>query len=344
MARLLEPVKLKNSTIKNRLVLPPMATGKADDQGYVTPSIHDYYAEKTRGGYFGLVITEHAFVSPEGKASKNQMSVAHDSVNESLSSLAKMIHSSGSKALVQISHAGGKALREHTGFAPVAPSAVPIPKPVLPGIARQNREYELPHELTRPEIEKTVEAFAAAAARVKLAGFDGVELHAAHGYLLNQFFSPLTNRRTDEYGGSVLNRARIICDIIKAVRKAAGPEFMISLRLGACDYTEGGTTLDDSIAVALSFESAGIDLLHISGGMNGYAIPGVNAQGYFSELSKGIKKVVTVPVILTGGVTEPDAAERLLKDKKADMIGVGRAVLADSNWAKHAVERFNKMS
>lgn len=338
MAHLTEPLILKTAAIKNRLVLPPMATGRADNEGMITQSILDYYAEKTNGGYFGLVITEHAYVSIEGKASKNQMSAADDACIEPLSRLADVMHNHASKAFVQISHAGGKALRENTGFTPVAPSAFKCPEPLLPGIITQKREYETPHELTTPELGKTIYAFVKAAERVKKAGFDGVELHAAHGYFLNQFFSPLTNKRKDEYGGSAVNRARIIVEIINAVRESVGREFLICLRLGACDYLDGGTTLNDSLAAAPLFEGAGLDILHISGGMNGFIVPGVHAQGYFSELSGPLKSAVSIPVILTGGITDAFAAEQLLKDKKADLIGVGRAVLKDTDWAKHAIE------
>ena len=165
-----------------------------------------------------------------------------------------------------------------------------------------------------------------------------MEIHSAHGYLLNQFLSPLTNKRTDEYGGDISNRIRIHLQVIQAIRTAVGPDFPILVRLGASDYTEDGTTIEDSKIAARAFEKAGVDIIHISGGFVGYTPPGLAGQGYFAPLSEAIKSVVSLPVILTGGITEGEAAEKFLKEKKADLIGVGRAILQDSTWAEHAIE------
>lgn len=189
-------------------------------------------------------------------------------------------------------------------------------------------------------IKELIMKFKDAAKRVKDAGFDGVELHSAHGYLLNQFYSPITNKRNDEYGGDLLGRIKIHLEIIKAIRETVGVDFPILLRLGACDYIDGGTTIEDSIRAAVEFEKAGVDMLDISGGLYGSSIPGVKVekQGYFSELTQAIKEVVSIPVILTGGITEVCAAEELLSSGKTDLIGVGRAMLKDSMWAKKAIE------
>ena len=157
-------------------------------------------------------------------------------------------------------------------------------------------------------------------------------------YLLNQFFSPLTNKRTDEYGGDIERRIRLHLEVIEAVRAAVGQDFPVLLRLGASDYREGGTTIKDSLVAAQAFEKAGIDILDISGGFSGYQVPGLNDQGYFAPLTAAIKDAVALPVILTGGITEPMAAEQLLADGKADLIGVGRAILNDSKWAQRAME------
>jgi len=172
---------------------------------------------------------------------------------------------------------------------------------------------------------------------VKQAGFDGVELHSAHGYLLNQFLSPLTNRRTDRYGGSLENRLRLHIEVIEAVRDAVGPDFLLLLRLGAQDYLEGGTVLADSIEASRHFEAAGVDMLDITGGLSGYVRPGSDEPGYFSELSAPIRSAVSIPVILTGGVTEAGQVEDLLARGDADLIGIGRALLRDSGWAVDAV-------
>ncbi len=327
MSYLLKPLKVRSMNLANRLVMPPMATAKAEYDGAVSQTLLDYYDEKSRGGYISLIIIEHSCIAPEGKAGNNQLSVTDDAMIPGLARLAEVIHRNGSKAAMQINHAGSAALREVTGTTPVAPSAIANP-----------RRGDMPREMTRKEIDAVVYAFKDAGRRVIEAGFDAVEIHAAHGYLLNQFLSPLTNRRTDEYGGVLSNRIRIHLQVIEAVRSAVGPDFPIQIRLGASDYTEGGTTLEDSKIAARALEKAGVDVIHISGGFIGYTPPGLSGQGYFAPLSEAIKSVVSIPVILTGGITEVEAAEKLLKEKKADLIGVGRAILQDSTWAEHAVQ------
>ena len=336
MAFLLEPLSVDSLTLKNRLVLPPIHTAKAEANGEVNQRVLDHYNEKSRGGHIGLIIVEHSYVSPEGKASKNQISVESDGMIENLRKLAKVIHSNGSKALLQMNHAGSTAIQELIGTMPVGPSAIVNPK------QEKNIGQDIPHVLTKKEIYNTVLSFQRAAARVKEAGFDGVEIHAAHGYLLNQFFSPLTNTRTDEYGGKVLNRIRFHLEVIEAIREKVGADFPVFLRLGASDYMENGTPIEDSLIAAHEFEKAGIDALDISGGFCGYVIQGVSKQGYFSDVSRAVKEKVSVPVILTGGIKDVLSAERLLRDGMADLIGVGRAIMKDSNWAKNAIEELDK--
>jgi 2,4-dienoyl-CoA reductase-like NADH-dependent reductase (Old Yellow Enzyme family) len=331
MALLLEPLETDSLSLVNRLVMPPMATRKAKPDGKVSQALLDYYDDKSRGGYIGLIIIEHSFISPEGKAHHNQLSVAEDSVTEGLKKLAIVIHHNGSKAVMEISHAGCQAEEEVTSAAVVGPSAVVNP-----------RRGNIPRELTVAEIAKIVQAFHDAAVRVKKAGFDGVEIHAAHGYLLNQFLSHLTNKREDEYGGSLSNRIRIHLEVIKAVRAAVGEAYPVLMRLGASDLTEGGMTIADSQMAAREFEKAGVEILDISGGFCGYIVPGLSGQGFFAPLSEAIKKAVSVPVILTGGITEAQAAEKLLAEGKADLIGVGRAILHDSKWAQKAVESLSE--
>lgn len=327
MSYLLKPLNKGKLTLKNRLVMPPMATSKSDKDGKISKDILDYYNEKSQGGYISLVIIEHSFITQQGKASEGQLSVADDSMVEGLQQLSNIIHKNGSKAVMQINHAGSSASKTVTGYRPVGPSDIASP-----------RMDHVPKELSKKEIKDIIEEFKNAALRVKKAGFDGVEIHSAHGYLLNQFFSPLTNKRTDEYGGDVLGRIKIHLEIIKAVRDAVGKDFPILLRLGASDYMEGGSTIADSKIAALEFEKAGVDILDISGGFCGYIAPGVNKQGYFSSLTKAIKKVVFIPVILTGGIIEVNAGEKLLSEEKADLIGIGRAIYKDSKWAEEAIK------
>ncbi|MBU3112217.1 NADH:flavin oxidoreductase [Clostridium lacusfryxellense] len=327
MLDLLKPLEKCKLTLKNRLVMPPMATSKSGEDGKVSKDILDYYNEKSQGGFISLIIIEHSFITVDGKASDRQLSVAEDNVVEKLKELADVIHKNGSKTVMQINHAGSAASKKVTGHSPVGPSVIANP-----------RVGNVPKELTIEEIKVIISEFVEAARRTKEAGFDGVEIHSAHGYLLNQFFSPLTNKRTDEYGGDIYGRIKIHLDIIKAVREVVGEAFPILLRLGGSDYMEGGITIEDSKVASIAFEKAGVDMLDISGGFCGYVIPGNTSQGYFSPITSAIKEVVEIPVILTGGITEVSAAQKLLAEGKTDLVGVARAIYKDSNWAKNAIE------
>ena len=323
-------IKVGTIEIKNRLVMPPMATEKSTDEGTVTDELCDYYRKRTEGGYIGLVITEHSFVSQEGKASKRQLSISRDSDVEGLKKLVDTIHLTGTKVIAQINHAGSAADREITGEEAVGVSGVRHPR---------KKSAALPRELTLEEIKELEEKYVLAAVRAKKAGYDGVEIHSAHSYFLNQFYSPLTNRRNDEYGPqSIENRVRAHVEIIRKVRAAVGSDYPIALRLGGCDYMDGGSTIDDAVKACMIFEKEGVDLLDISGGMCGYIID-ADYPGYFRDMTIKIKENVSVPVILTGGIVTSDEAEELLEDGYADMIGVGRAIFRDENWAKNNMDR-----
>ena len=304
--------------------MPPMATSKSDD-GKVSAELLDYYSQRAKGGYLGLIITEHCFVSREGQASINQVSVTQDEDIEGLSRLAQTIKKDGSKAFVQINHAGLNGCQETV----YGPSDI-----IHPGGKNADKERIV---LNKDDILRIIEQFANAALRVKKAGFDGVEIHCAHGYLLDQFYSPLTNKRIDEYGGSLENRIRITLQTIKAVREKVGPDYPIALRLGACDYGFEGSTIDDSVFAAKQFEKAGIDLIDITGGMNGFVRKDVTYPGYFKDASSVIKKAVNIPVILTGGITDVKDAEALLEEGACDLIGVGRALFSDPDWARNSL-------
>lgn len=324
MAHILDPITIRNLTLVNRLVMPPMATAKADENGYVTDAICDYYQERAKHSKISLIITEHSYIHLQGKAHPGQTSIASDDALPFLQRLTDCIHQENVKVFAQLSHAGSAALSKITGYSPVGPSPIYHPKQV----------EELPAEMTLQQIRQVTEWFAQAALRAKQAGFDGVELHSAHGYLLNQFFSPLANHRTDEYGPqSVENRIRFHREVIQAVRQAVGEEFPIVLRLGGCDYEAGGSTVEDCVEACRLLEHSGVDLLHLTGGMNGFIRPGHGEPGYFRDLSVPVKQAVHLPVLLTGGVTTPVQAEALLEEGCADLIGVGRAIFKNVHWA-----------
>lgn len=319
-----EPIRIGSMTVKNRLVMPPMATAKSSPEGQVSEDMLNYYSEYA-AGKIGLIIVEHAFVSKRGKASDLQLSVSEDTDVAGLSKLAAVIKRHGTRAMMQISHAGSATRESITGGRRlVAPTSMHHPGKRMP-------TGEPPHELTVEELKMLVDAFVRAASRVRSAGFDGVEIHSAHGYLLNQFYSPLTNHRTDSYGGSLENRLRVHCEIIRGIRSALG-DFPIAVRLGGCDYREGGNTIRDAVEAAKILEKEGVDLLDVSGGIGGYLIPGNSEPGWFRDMTVEIVKAVDIPVMLTGGILDAAQAESLLEAKAADLIGVGRAMFEDSTW------------
>lgn len=222
--------------LHNRLVLPPMASAKASAEGQVTPALLAYYKEKSHGGYLSMVIVEHSFIAPEGRASAGQLSVASDDTIEGLKKLVEALHQNGARAVLQLNHAGGATNHTITGCETVAPSAVTLSK-----------KGEVGRVLEIEEIGRIVQQFADAAKRGKAAGFDGVEIHSAHGYLLNQFYSPLTNRRPDRYGGDVAGRTALHREVIRAVRDIVGSAYPVLLRLGACDDLDGGNTVAEAV-------------------------------------------------------------------------------------------------
>ena len=245
---------------------------------------------------------------------------------------ASVLHKNGAKVIAQISHAGAAARHKITGYDVLSSSSVMIP--------RKAPDYELPRAMTQDDINKVINDFVQAARRAKEAGLDGVEIHSAHGYLLNQFFSPIMNKRTDKYNGSSIEgRTKLHIEIIEAIRKITGPDFLIAVRLGACDYISGGSSLEDSVEACLLFKKAGVDLLDISGGFCGYTNPELEEEGWFSRITQAVKEKVGAPVILTGGIVSPEAAEKILQEEKADLIGVGRALLNDSDWPKKAKQK-----
>lgn len=315
-------LKANNIEFKNRIIMPPMATSKAGDNGSVTQEVLDYYEEKTKNKIFSAVITEHSYIDERGRAHFNQTSASKDEDIEGLSKLAKLIQNNEALAIAQISHAGSAAKREVIGCKSVGPSEV-----INPG----GREKDLPEELTIKEIEEIREKFIKAAVRIKEAGFDGVEIHSAHGYLLDQFLSPLSNKREDEYGKDIYGRIKLHLDIIRGIRQAVGEDYPIFIRMGAGDFKEGGLTEEDSIIAAKEFEKAGVDVIDISGGMCFFMIKDTR-PGYFDVISKPIFEAVEIPVILTGGVQKGQDVQDILDRKVCDLVGIGRAVFKDSTW------------
>ena len=322
-----QSVTIGRLSLTNRLAMAPVDMEQSD-RGTVTDEQIRFYDERTKGGCVGLVIVEHSFVRPDGRARENQLSCASDADVDGLSRLAEVLHRNGSRAFLQLSHAGTKAAEMGDGLAGVSPDG---------------SAGDAGHRPTRPmetgEAGPLTEAFVRAALRAEKAGFDGVEIHSAHGYLLNQFFSPLTNHRTDRYGsGTVADRARLHCEILSAVRKALCPDTVVGIRFGACDYLEGGSTVGDGVQAARMLEEAGAQFFDVSGGMCGPRRAGMETAGYFRDSASAVRKAVSAPVILAGGVRTREDAESLLTEGCTDLIAVARAIIADADWARKALK------
>ncbi len=327
MATLLTPLSFSTLTLRNRIVMPPMWSGQAESDGRITDKIIEYHRLRAAAGC-GLVIVEHSFVHPGGRHTMTQIGSYSDEMVEGLQQLASAIRKEGAVAALQISHAGSRVAVEVLQILkPVSSS--PIQHPYDP-------TGPIPDDLTKTQIQEIVAAFGMAASRAKSAGFDAVEIHAAHGFLLSQFLSPLTNRRKDEYGGEVQNRSRLHLEVLAEVRRKVGPRFPIFMRLGAHDETAGGLELWDTCNTAARLSAAGIDLIDVSGGLQGSRGVG-KGPGYFVPYAQAVKARVTVPVMVTGGIQEPAFADRIIRDEKADLVGIGRGMLEDPDWARKAI-------
>ncbi len=323
LAGLLDQLKVKGLTLKNRIVMPPMYTGFATTEGAVMENLVKHYVRRSRA--LGLLIVEHSYVSLEGKLGERQVGIYDDSLVSGLEKLSSSVHSTETPIVIQINHAGRVASREVTGRQPVAPSR--------DGNAR---------ELKVEEIEASTEVFAKAADRAMRAGFDGVEVHGAHGFLLNQFFSPLTNRRRDKYGGPLENRIRFPLEVVERVKEKVGGRLLL-YRLGSDDLDPSGTRIEDSQKFAVKLEQAGVDIIDVSGGLCGSRPEQLQGrQGYFITQAQQVRKVVEIPVIGVGGITEPEFGDRVIREGKVDLVAVGRKLLEDPDWAIKAIETLEK--
>jgi 2,4-dienoyl-CoA reductase-like NADH-dependent reductase (Old Yellow Enzyme family)/thioredoxin reductase len=313
--------QIGNLEIKNRIVMPPMATHFAGEDGAVNDRHIAYYLTRVRGGV-GYVTFEHTGVLKQGRAFPNMALIDDDQQIPSFKKLVNAIHQEGGKIVIQVNHAGRQTSSTFTGSPIVAPSAIPCPV-----------HKEIPQPLSYEEIQKIIEAFGEAARRVQAAGADGVEIHMAHGYLINQFLSPFSNQRRDDFGGNRERRMRMAIEVLKAVRNKVGPDFTILCRLSADEYVEGGLKLEDTKEVARALERNGADALHISAciAASGYLIhpPYYTEEGVFVHLAQGIKSVVNIPVIAVGRIRTPELANKILKEGKADLVSMGRALIAD---------------
>ncbi len=337
LKNLFSPMRIGKMEVSNRLVVPAMVMNFCNNDGTATEKYIAYHEAKAKGGW-GLIITEDYAVDPRGKGFAGIPGLWNDDQIEGHSKLPERVHKYGSKIVAQIYHAGRQTNHFVIGAQPVAPSAIPCPA-----------NQEIPHELTKDEIRNIVEEFGDCALRAKKAGFDGVEVHGAHGYLIAQFMSPYSNKRTDEYGGSLLNRMRFPQEIISNIRAKAGNDFPILFRISGDEFVPGGRTIEDTKAIAVLLEQAGVNAIHVSAGVYGsmqFIIPPAAVRhGWIADFAAEVKKVVSIPVITVGRINDPMMAETIIASGKADFVAIGRGSLADPELPnKAAAGKFDEIN
>ena len=326
MSRLFEVSQINGMQLANRFVRSATWECMAAEDGSCTTKLVELMTSLAKGG-IGMLITGHAFVRLDGQARPHQLGIYKDELIDAFKDMTHSVHNYDSQIVLQISHGGMFTNPKLIGQTPLAPSKVDI------------LSNSLCREMTNTEIEDIIVAFGQAASRAKEAGFDGVQIHAAHGFLLNQFISPAFNHRTDKYGGTVENRARIVKEVLKQVRAVVGETFPILVKLNSQDFIEGGFTLDDSLQAAIILQENGIDAIELSGGtiISGKLSPfrmgtiPEDQEAYYRNEAKALKERLRVPLILVGGIRTFGVAERLVDEGYADYISMSRPFIREPN-------------
>lgn len=330
---LFEPFRFRTFEVKNRIVMPPMAIYIPGSEGFVHQRLIDYYEARARGGVGYIVVNATVVSEPSGRSHPNQTRITDDKYIPGFRKLVEVIHSYDVRTSLQLYHAGRQRYGMIAGPPTLSPSGIPDPVRKDPTRA-----------ITVEEIHVLVEEYAQAARRAQEAGFDGVEIHCAHGYLLSGFLSPYQNKRTDEYGGDVWGRTRIVREILARIREVVGDELLLQVRINGHDYVNGGNTLEDAKEIAKILVGAGAEVVHVSAGMapSGHYsfLPAAVPQGYNVYLAEGIKEAVgpDVPVIAVGAIEDPIFAEKVLARGKVDLVAIGRPLFADPDMPNKARE------
>jgi 2,4-dienoyl-CoA reductase-like NADH-dependent reductase (Old Yellow Enzyme family)/thioredoxin reductase len=330
--KLFEPGWIGNVQLKNRVIKAPQHTGLANPDGSITERMLRYYRDVASGGV-SMVIAEYAWIDNDAsRASPCQLGIASVDHIPGLSLLAQTIQANGAKAAIQISHAGRQRF---TLARPKAPSSVPWEEIYAAGCPA-------PDVLTFDEILQIVKSFGQAAKKAQIADFDMVEIHACHGYLISNFLSPRTNKRTDWYGGSLENRMRFLLEVMTEIKCQVGPEYPVCVRVSGIDYEPDGTKIEETIELCKRLEALGIAAIHMSGGNHHQTIHEVSPMGMSLAhnvwAAEAVKKEIKIPVIASGSITNPELAESILADGKGDFIGLGRPLWADPQWPLKAME------
>ncbi len=331
MSQLFAPIRLRSIAVPNRIGMSPMCQYSAQD-GLAQDWHFAHYGARAIGGV-GLIVFEATAVAPEGRISPGDLGLWEERQIAPLAGIVRFVRSQGAVPTIQLAHAGRKAsigrgwetqraLTDSEGGWPVvAPSAIPF-----------SDVYAMPRALDRADIRRVVGQFAAAAGRAREAGFQAVEVHAAHGYLLHQFLSPLANRREDEYGGSFDNRTRLLCEVVAAVRGVWPEDLPVLVRLSATDWAEGGWSPDDTVALSGKLKDLGVDLIDVSsaGLLPSVAVPA--GPGYQTEFAARVRREAGIAVAAVGGITAPAQADHIIRTGQADMTFLGRELLRDPHW------------
>jgi 2,4-dienoyl-CoA reductase-like NADH-dependent reductase (Old Yellow Enzyme family) len=330
---LLTSARIGSVEIPNRIVMPAMTTRTADDEGFVTGDTVAYYLARASGGV-GLITVEMAAPERAGRHRRREVGIYDDRFLPGLARLVTEIHRAGPKASIQLGHGGGHTRADICGETPIAPSAIPHP------VYETTLETIVPEEMTKARITQTIAAHVAAALRAQKVGFDCVEIHAAHGYLISQFHAPFENRRSDEYGGSLENRARFGLEVLRAV-KAAVPTMPVIYRLSVEDFFEGGLPFSEGRQIAIWAVQAGADALHVTAGhyrsrpSAQIVLPPMSfPDATFLDFAAEVKKSLRIPVIAVGRLGDPAIASAAVAEGKADFIALGRSLIADPQWVE----------
>ena len=324
MNTLFTPNEINGMVLSNRFVRSATWSGMATDDGASTLQLVDLMSDLAKGGV-GLIITGQAYVRKDGQAGPCQLGIYKDELIPGLKAITKTVHESNGKIIMQLAHAGFYSYSKITRPTPLAPSNID-------GLSKKPRK-----EMSIQDIKETVNSFGEAARRAQDAGFDGVQIHSSHGYLLSQFLSPFFNRRTDEYGGQIQNRARIILEVFESIRNVVGKTYPILIKLNSQDFIENGLKLKDSIRVGTMLSERGIDGIEVSGGLltspesspSRSGITSKDKEAYFKNEAQSFKKAVNVPLLLVGGIRSYDVANQLIDEGVADYISMCRPFIRE---------------
>ncbi|WP_424991661.1 NADH:flavin oxidoreductase/NADH oxidase [Nesterenkonia sphaerica] len=338
--KLFEPITLRGHTVRNRIWIPPMCQYSAFAQDGVATDWHLAHLGSFARGGAGAVIAEATSVTAEGRISPEDLGLWSDEQEEALKRIVSFVHSQGASAGIQLAHAGRKA----STFGPFAEESGSVPRgqggwQTLGSTEEPFQGLEAPQALDSAGISRIVAAFAASAERALRAGFDLIEIHAAHGYLLHEFLSPLSNTRNDAYGGSLAGRARLLLEVVDAVRTQVGPQVPVLVRVSATDWVEEGLTLDDTVELAQWLKDHGVDLIDVSSGGN-VPVRFPVGPGYQVPLAAAIGTQTGMPVAAVGLITDPVQAEHILFTGQADVVLIGREALRDPHFGLRAAQHF----